>query len=75
MGQKNQNIEINASGQPELANYWGAINMPTIFIIDSKGGAREMNFGAANADKLHEQICEVESITPNYSVIEEEVIQ
>ena len=32
-----QVIEVDASTQPELANHWGVLSVPTTFIINSKG--------------------------------------
>lgn len=55
-----QVIEIDASQQPELANYWGVLSVPTTFIIDSRGRPRRVNHGIANAEKLGRQIEEVE---------------
>lgn len=55
-----QVIEIDASQQAELANYWGVLSVPTTFIIDSKGRPRRVNHGVASAEKLDRQIEEVE---------------
>jgi len=55
-----QVIEVDASVQPELANYWGVLSVPTTFIIDSRGRPRRVNHGVASAEKLLNQIEEVE---------------
>jgi hypothetical protein len=55
-----QVIEIDASAEPELANYWGVLSVPTTFIIDSKGRPRRVNHGIASSQKLGRQIDEVE---------------
>ena len=55
-----QVIEIDASAQPELANYWGVLSVPTTFIIDSIGRPRRVNHGIASMEKLGRQIEEVE---------------
>lgn len=55
-----QVIEIDASAEPELANYWGVLSVPTTFIIDSKGRPRRVNHGITSAEKLIRQIEEVE---------------
>lgn len=59
-GEALQVIEVDASQQPELANYWGVLSVPTTFIIDSKGRPRRVNHGTASAEKLGRQIEEVE---------------
>jgi thioredoxin 1 len=51
-----QIIEVDASSQPELADYWGVLSVPTTFIIDSKGRPRQVNYGVTRADKLFKQI-------------------
>jgi thioredoxin 1 len=59
-GEAVQVIEIDASAEPELANYWGVLSVPTTFIIDSKGRPRRVNHGIASLQKLGRQIDEVE---------------
>jgi thiol-disulfide isomerase/thioredoxin len=75
MGEDLQVIEIDATERPDLANYWGVLSVPTTFIIDSKGEARGMNFGSADAERLYQQICDVESIRPEFGLTKEGVIQ
>jgi thioredoxin 1 len=60
LGESVQVVEIDASTQPELANYWGVLSVPTTFIIDSRGRPRRINHGIANVEKLQGQIEEVE---------------
>jgi thioredoxin 1 len=60
LGESVQVVEIDASAQPELANYWGVLSVPTTFIIDSRGRPRRINHGIANVEKLQGQIEEVE---------------
>jgi len=55
-----QVIEVDAAVQPELANYWGVLSVPTTFIIDGRGRPRRINHGVSSADKLQKQIEEVE---------------
>ncbi len=55
-----QIIEIDASEQRELADYWGVLSVPTTFIIDSRGRPRRINHGVVRADRLLKQIEEVE---------------
>lgn len=65
LGDSLQVIEVDAAAQPELADYWGVLSVPTTFIIDARGQARRVNHGVASAEKLEQQI---EDITdkPNF---------
>ena len=56
LGEMLQVIEIDASQQPELAQRWGVLSVPTTFVIDSRGQARHVNHGVARADKLLKQL-------------------
>jgi thioredoxin 1 len=49
-------IEIDASAQPEVANLWGVMSVPTTFIIDDRGQPRHVNHGITTADKLLKQV-------------------
>ena len=57
-----QIIEINALTQPELADNWGVLSVPTTFIIDTKGRPRRVNHGATKVDKLISQLTEISAI-------------
>ncbi len=59
LGDSIQVIEVNAASQPELADYWGVLSVPTTFIIDAYGQARRVNHGVASAGKLQAQFEEV----------------
>ncbi|MEO7839242.1 MAG: thioredoxin family protein [Anaerolineales bacterium] len=56
LGEKLQVIEIDASEQPDLAQIWGVMSVPTTFLLDARGEARYVNNGVARAEKLMEQI-------------------
>ena len=60
LGERIQVIEIDASAQPELADYWGVLSVPTTFIIDGRGRPRRVNHGVAGAEKLQKQVEEIE---------------
>ena len=51
-----QIIEVDATVQPELADYWGVLSVPTTFIIDSQGQPRHINHGMTGKEKLRRQI-------------------
>ena len=56
MGDCLQVVEIDATAQPEVADEWGVLSVPTTFIIDAKGLPRHVNRGVATVDKLWRQI-------------------
>ncbi len=51
-----QIIEVDATVQPELADYWGVLSVPTTFIIDSQGQPRHINHGVTGKEKLRRQV-------------------
>jgi thiol-disulfide isomerase/thioredoxin len=56
LGERLQVIEVDASAQPELAQDWGVLSVPTTFVIDSEGTPRHVNHGVATAEKLTHQL-------------------
>jgi thioredoxin 1 len=56
LGERLQVVEIDASADPDLANQWGVLSVPTTFILDQKGRPRHVNHGVAPAEKLLRQI-------------------
>lgn len=51
-----QVIEVDASAQPELAQEWGVMSVPTTFVIDARGAPRYVNHGVTNAETLIKQL-------------------
>lgn len=51
-----QIIEIDADRQPEDAERWGVMSLPTTFVLDAKGKPRAVNYGVASAQKLRQQL-------------------
>jgi len=60
VGDRLQVIEVNAYEKPELAKEWGVLSVPTTFILDRKGAARQVNHGVMRAEKLLEQLAFVQ---------------
>jgi thiol-disulfide isomerase/thioredoxin len=57
LGPKNlQVIEINALQNPEIADAWGVLGLPTTFIVDATGQPRHVNHGVARAEQLERQL-------------------
>ena len=51
-----QVVEVDASSQHAVADYWGVLSVPTTFVIDATGQPRQMNQGVANVEKLKKQL-------------------
>ncbi len=49
-------IEVDATEEIDLARHWGVLSVPTTFILDSRGVPRFVNHGVTRADKLMNQI-------------------
>jgi thioredoxin 1 len=62
-GERVQLIQVDAMEQPNLAESWGVLSVPTTFVIDSGGQARRVNHGVASTEKLLEQLEQVEGHT------------
>jgi thioredoxin-like negative regulator of GroEL len=54
-----QIVKIDAQAQPEIADHWGVLSVPTTFVIDSAGKTRFFNFGVTPAEKLQHQLAQV----------------
>jgi len=52
LGDNMQVVEVDATEQPELANRWGVMSVPTTFLFDPRGQLRHVNHGVARAEKL-----------------------
>lgn len=69
LGEGLQVIEVDATAQPQLADYWGVLSVPTTFIIDEHGQARRVNHGVASADKLLSQINQVDGRVASFPLL------
>lgn len=56
LGENVQVIEVNALEQPDAADRWGVLSVPTTFILDRRGQPREINYGVTGVDKLKHQL-------------------
>jgi thioredoxin-like negative regulator of GroEL len=52
LGDRLQVLEIDASQQPDVANRWGVLSVPTTFVIDTRGQVRHVNHGVTRAEQL-----------------------
>ncbi len=51
-----QVIKIDATQDPDAAERWGVMSVPTTFILDRAGRTRDVNYGVADANKLKRQL-------------------
>jgi len=56
LGERLQVVRVDATEQPEAAERWGVFSVPTTFVLDRHGQAREVNYGVADAAKLRRQL-------------------
>jgi len=51
-----QVLEVDASAQPQTAQEWGVLSVPTTFIFDRQGQPRYVNHGVTPAKTLQQQL-------------------
>ena len=54
-----QVLAVNVYEEPDLADQWGVLSLPTTFLIDAVGTPRGVNHGLAREDKLRRQLAEL----------------
>jgi len=54
-----QILEVDASAQPRLADAWGVLAVPTVFLIDAAGRPRRVHHGPVRAGILLRQLEEI----------------
>jgi len=52
-------VDVDAPDEPELAQRYQVLTVPTTVVLDAKGRAHAVNYGFANTLKLLEQVDEV----------------
>jgi thiol-disulfide isomerase/thioredoxin len=56
LGAAIQIIRVDATEQPEAAQRWGVLSVPTTFVIAGNGTTLAVNHGVAETDKLRQQL-------------------
>jgi|GEM_PF-148571 len=51
-----QIVEIDATVDTAVADYWGVLSVPTTFVIDAHGQPRSINHGLTSKEKLQRQL-------------------
>ncbi len=51
-----QIIEVNVEADPDAAQRWGVMSLPTTYILDKTGTPRAVNHGVTSAEKLKQQL-------------------
>jgi thiol-disulfide isomerase/thioredoxin len=59
MGECLQVVEIDAARQPEIADHWGVLSVPTTYILDDNGQPRHVNHGVAPFEQLSRQLANI----------------
>ena len=56
LGAAIQLIEVDVTEEPSLAERYGVVSLPTVFLFDASGKPRRVNHGCVSADELRRQI-------------------
>ncbi|MFP4323247.1 MAG: thioredoxin family protein [Anaerolineales bacterium] len=54
-----QFIQVDVQQDPDAAQRWGVMSLPTTYILDTEGRPREVHHGVVSAERLHAQILSV----------------
>ncbi|HEY6409714.1 MAG TPA: thioredoxin family protein, partial [Ktedonobacteraceae bacterium] len=52
-------VEVDAPNQPELAQRYRVLTLPTTILLDAAGRAHAVNYGFANSKKLLAQVSDL----------------
>jgi thioredoxin-like negative regulator of GroEL len=47
---------VNVEKNPDMAQRWGVMSLPTTFILDRNGSPRDVNHGVTSTEKLKRQL-------------------
>ena len=56
LGEAVQIVQVDASEQPDAAQRWGVLSVPTTFVIDAAGATLAVNHGVAETARLRQQL-------------------
>lgn len=56
LGRSVQILEFDVTQRPELAQRYGILSLPTLFIVDAEGNARRVNHGFVPSAELRRQL-------------------
>lgn len=56
LGEAVQIVRVDATQQPDAAQRWGVLSVPTTFILDGQGTTLAINHGVAETDTLQRQL-------------------
>jgi thioredoxin 1 len=56
LGEAIQLIEVDVTQEPALAERYGVVSLPTVFLFDGSGKPRHVNHGFVSADEMRRQI-------------------
>ena len=48
--------KIDADTEPQTAQQYGVMTLPTTIVVDNTGSVRDVNYGLTNAHKLNKQV-------------------
>lgn len=51
-----QLIKVDVETEPELAEAWHVMSLPTTFVLDAQGMPRSINPGVTSTDRLKQQV-------------------
>ena len=56
LGDAIQTIEIDVTKSPEIAELYGVVSLPTVFVFDASGAPRRVNHGFVSTEEMRRQI-------------------